>query len=143
MGITSDGPAKLSFVTRLVTGDIVSEKTTFDTKLRENVKTKTKVKDPVIVFFPNRTSQVMCSSEAERRGYLETPEIMNFESVTDQKSVAGQFKFAMHTKQRMDAWQQMEDRIVGDCISKSGHPFDQDVNYSKSSILAESFKEPA
>jgi len=141
MSMKTDGPATLAFVTRPVTGKIATVRTKFDTKLRENKQESVDVENPVIVFYPNRTSQVMSGKEAERRGYMEQPEILNFDSVTDQTSTAGRYKFAMHLKQRLDAWQQMEDAVVNGCISKSGHPFDQDTNYSKQTMMLAQFKE--
>lgn len=139
MAYSPDGPAMLTFVTRPVTGDVEIEKTVFDKKTRENHKVKGKLKDPVIVFYPNRTSQIMSAKEADRRGYLEQPDIMNFESVTDAKTHAGRYKFAMRMKDKLEAWQQMEDQVISGCISKSGHPLSSDANYSKKTMHFDDF----
>ena len=143
MGYAPDGPASLSFVTRPVTGTIEIEKTVFDKKERVNNKVKAIIKEAVIVFFPNRSSQVMSVKEADRRGYMAQPDIMNFEAVTDAKSPAGRYKFAMRMKDRLEAWQAMEDAVVNACVSKSGHPLAIEATYSKRTMFFDDFKEGA
>jgi len=140
MGYAPDGPASLTFVTRPVTGTVKMEKTIFDKKSRENSKVAVELLDPVIVFFANRSSQVMSGKEATRRGYLQQPEIMNFESVSDAKSAAGRYKFAMRMQDKLEAWQQMEDAVISACISKCGHPLDLDTTYSKRTMHFDDLK---
>lgn len=124
----------LSYVAREVIGDIKTTKTKFDAKLGENVQTEVTVKNPIIVFFPNRTSQVMPRAKAEQKGFLRQPEVLNLAQVQDQQTAAGRYKNAIRSSDRIDAWLEMEERVITDCVSGSGHPLPLDCNYSKNSV---------
>lgn len=135
MSITGEvSGVTLSYVAREVEGDIMTVKTKFDDKLGENVQKETKVVDPVIVFFPNNTSQVMARKTAEERGFLAQPEILNFAQVQDQKTAAGRYKNAIKNEDRIQAWLDMENKIITDCVAASGHPLALDCNYSDKSV---------
>lgn len=127
--------AVLRYVTREVEGNIETTTVRYDAKDGENKKKLSKVKDPVIVFLPNGTSQVFSRASAERKGFLETPEIINFESVTDASTVVGKFKFAMFEKDRLKYWQEMEQLIISRCTRKQGHPLPLDAMISKKSLF--------
>lgn len=137
MGFSTDnGPASLEFVTRLVTGSIPQETVKFDGKLRENARSVSSLKNAVIVFFPNGTSQVFSIDSARRRGFLERPRILNFEAVTDASSTAGKFKFAMTDDERHKYWEEMEQAVISTCMSRSGHPLPMDAGIDENSLFA-------
>jgi len=128
------GGAMLAFVTRDVTGDIETTKTKWDAKEGTNKQTVSKVKDPVIVFFPNGTSQVMAMKTAERKGFLERPEVLNLRAVDDTGSIAGKYKFAMSEQERAKYWMMMEQSIVSRCRQKGGEPVPRSAIISNESI---------
>jgi hypothetical protein len=125
----------LSFVTRQVIGDILDTKTRFDPLTGENITEEIKVKDPVIVFFPNGTSQVMSSKHAEGAGYLNQPEIMNISMVGDQRTPAGRYKNAIREEDRCRAWLDLEGVVINKCIGKSGHPLPLDCRVDENSLF--------
>lgn len=136
IGASADiGPATLEFVTRVVKGSVETTFTKYDKKLRETVQEVTLVRDPVIVFFPNGTCQVMPAKVAEKEGFLEMPKILNFEAVTDADTVAGKFKFALSDAQRKKHWLEMEQAVISRCMRRSGHPFPQGVDIENHSIV--------
>lgn len=125
----------LSFVTRVVKGAIPRTLTEYDEETKELAHKEVAIKEPVLVFFPNGTSQVLSSDQAEKKGFLGSPEIINFVSVTDAKTPAGRYKFAIRDKDRHDAWLEMEDNIIRHVLSKSGNPLPEGVTYERTSIL--------
>jgi len=131
----------LAYVTRAVIGEIKTTKTKFDTKLGENVTSETSVKDPVIVFFPNGTTQLLAADRAKILGFLEQPEIMNYSSVQDGKSPAARYKNAIRERDRIDAWLMMENAVIQRCVSKSGHPLPLDCIYADTSLYLSNEKE--
>lgn len=134
---------RLAYVARTIKGDIKTVETHFDKKNNENVQKEVKVKEPVIVFFPNGTSQVFPAKVAEKKGFLTQPDIINLDTVgSDTKTAAGRYKNAIRVKDREDAWLQMENNIVTSCIAKHGHPLPLDVVYSDQSMYLDTFKEP-
>jgi hypothetical protein len=132
---TDVGPATLAFVTRVVTGSIETTVTKYDKKLKETVQEVVAVRDPVIVFFPNGTCQVMPAKIADLKGFLEMPKILNFEAVTDADTVAGKFKFALSDAQRKKHWLEMEQAVISRCMRRSGHPLPKNVDVSDHSIV--------
>lgn len=135
MSVTSEySGVGLAYVARQIDGVIMTTSTKFDTKLGENVTKETEVRNPVIVFFPNGTTQVLAGDRAKILGFLEQPEIMNFESVQGGKSPAARYKNALREKDRMDAWHDLENAVINRCVSKSGHPLPLDCDYSKKSF---------
>ena len=124
----------LNYVAREVQGNIPCTLTKFDKDLGENVHEMTKVKEPVIVFFPNGTTQVMSRKRAEGLGFLEQPDILNFASVQDSKTPAGRYKNAIRESDRLNAWLTMENAVIQRCVSKSGHPLPLDCTYSDYSL---------
>ena len=130
------GGARLAYVAREVKGTIETTQTRFksDKNGGHNEQTVVEVKDPVIVFFPNRSVRVMPLKEADRLGFLKQPTVLNFEAVTDQNSVAGRFKFAINDSARHDAWKQMEQSIIANCQRKGGRPLPDGVTFSSDSI---------
>lgn len=138
MGMNSDtGGAVLRYVTRSVIGTIFTERTKFDTKKQKNVKEMVEVVDPVIVFMPNKSVRVMPQREAEALGLLEVPDIINFEAVTDKKSVAGKFKFAFTDRERMQHWKELEQQVISRCIQNHGYPIPREATISEDSIFYE------
>lgn len=132
----------LRYVTREIIGDIEVDKTEFDENTRENVLKKGKVKDPVIVFFPNKTSQVMARKRAEEKGFLNRPDILNFSQVTDQHTAAGKFKHALHEDERQAAWLDLENAVISKCVGRSGHPVNLECQISDESVyFSQKFKE--
>jgi len=125
----------LSYVTRLVTGEVLTTQTRYDVDDQELKTQELSIEEPVIVFFPNGTSQVFASKNAAKKGFLETPEILNFASVEDQKTPAGRFKFAIRDDQRRQAWLDMEENVVRRVLSKSGNPLPAGVDYEKKSLF--------
>lgn len=132
-GVDSGG-AILRFVTRAVSGDIFVEKTRFDTKEMKNVKTIVKLKDPVIVFMPNKSTRVMSMKEAEKLGFLQRPDIINFEAITDAKTVAGKFKFAFSDRERAEHWKELEQQVISRCIQSHGYPIPREASVSDESL---------
>ena len=137
MSIRADtGGAVLAFVTRLVKGEVLCEVTIFNAKTDKNEKQLVPVDEPVIVFFPNGSCQVLSFSEAHRRGFTSQPDILNFDSVNDTKTIAGKLKFAMNEEAKQEYWLQMEQVVIGACTSRGGYPLDYDkARYSDESIL--------
>lgn len=133
---TDVGLATLAFVTRSLKGSISQEKVKFDPKKKENVREHSKVFEPVIVFFPNGTCQVLPMKTAKSKGFLERPSILNFEAVTDASTVAGKFKFAMTDEERNKNWLLMEEAVINRCLARTGHPVPLDVEISEQSIFA-------
>lgn len=125
----------LSFVTRVVTGEVPTTLTEYDEETKELAHKEVTIKEPVLVFFPNGTSQVLSSVQAEKKGFLGSPEIINFVSVTDAKTPAGRYKFAIREKDRHEAWLEMEDNIIRRVLAKSGNPLPEGVTYERKSIL--------
>ena len=103
----------------------------------ENVSEEREMKDPVIVFFPNKTCQVMPSALAERKGFLGMPEVLNLATVEDHSTPAGRYKNALRLEDRQAAWYEMETTLINRCISGSGHPLPIDTTYSKDSFYFE------
>lgn len=136
MAVMSDnGGAVLQYVTRMVDGELPDNKVKFDKSSNKVVKIQQdNVETKVIVFFPNRSVQVMNIKDAERKGFLRQPDILGFESVVDAQSAAGQYKFAMRIEDRADAWLKMENALIGHCISKNGIPLPHGVGYSNRSL---------
>lgn len=130
------GGAQLAYVARAIDGDIVTHKTQFkqDKNGGHNEQKEVKVQDPIIVFLPNRSVRVMSIKEADRLGFLQQPPILNFEAVTDQKSTAGKFKFAINDDVRREAWMEMEQSLISNCQRKGGKPLPDGVYYSKDSL---------
>lgn len=135
MSVTSEfSGVGLAYVAREVIGTVTSTTVKFDAKLNENVEKENVVKDPMIVFFPNGTTQVLSAERAKILGFLEQPEIMNYASVQDGKSPAARYKNAIRERDRLDAWLDMENKVITGCVSKSGHPLPLDCDYSKTSF---------
>ena len=130
------GGARLAYVARQINGTIKTTQTRFksDKNGGHNEQTEVDLKDPMIIFFPNRSVRVMSMKEAERLGFLEQPPILNFEAVSDQKSVAGKFKFAINDKTRYKYWLAMEQSLISGCQRKGGRPLPDGVGYSNDSI---------
>lgn len=127
----------LSYVTREITeGEIPHSTVKFNKSKGENERTETTLKSPVVVFFPNKTCAVFSAKEAEEKGFMKQPDIINFEQVTDNKTAAGRFKFSMKMDQKIAAWTEMEDALIQLCVSKSGHPLPLDCRYSEKSMFA-------
>lgn len=127
----------LRYVVRELEGNITIQKAKFNTKLGENEFTEEAMLHPVIVFFPNGTSQVMERASAEKRGFLDMPQILNFDTVQDTKTPAGRFKNALTTKARREAWLQLEQAVIRNCTAKSGNPLPPDVTISSESVYFE------
>jgi hypothetical protein len=135
----------LGYVARKVTGKVMVNKTRFDDESGENVISEVAMKEPVIVFFPNKTCQVFERKIAEQRGFLQQPQVMNLAQVEDTHTAAGRYKSALRDSDRLQAWLDMENAIVTGCISSTGHPLDIDgVRYSdKSMYFTENVKSTA
>ncbi len=140
MAITSTESAILSFVTREVEGDIETEVSKFDQKLGEVKKTKVKVKEPVVVFFPSGSTQIFSRAAAERKGFLTRPDILNFESVQNSDTNAGKFKFAMMPAERIEYWEAMEQDVINRCCQR-GLPVPHETTFSKTSLFTEQYKQ--
>jgi hypothetical protein len=113
---------------------ITVSKTSFDKKEGANEQTEETLEDGVIVFFPNKTVQVMSMKRAEGLGFLRQPEILNLSQVEGQNTPAGRYKNAIKTSDRIKAWGDMENSLIQSCIARSGHPLPLDVHYSDKSI---------
>jgi hypothetical protein len=133
------GGAVLAYVTRVVTGDIFTDVSSFNNDTMKNETIKVAVENPVIVFFPNKTCQVLPMKVAERMGFLEQPVILNFESVDRPDTTAGRFKFAMSEEVRRQQWVLMEQDLISACMSRGGHPIPLDARISQNSLF---IKEP-
>jgi len=129
------GGATLAFVTRVVEGPITMETTAFNPDTSKNEKTKVEVEEPVIVFFPNGSSQVLPAKQAEKMGYLAQPVILNFEAVDKPDTIAGKFKFAMSEQDRKTYWIQMEQHVISACMRKGGYPIPRNCNVSETSLM--------
>lgn len=130
------GGAALAFVTRVVTGEVITPFSKFNQDTQKVERTMKKVENPVIVFFANGSTIVMEEKHAEEKGFLSMPTIMNFEAVVDAESIAGRFKFGLTEAIRKEAWQQLEDILISGCLSRGGYPLDQrKAQYSEKSIF--------
>lgn len=144
MSVTAElSGVALAYVAREIIGNIDTTRTKFDTKIGENVVSIVALQDPVIVFFPSGTTQVLSANRAKALGFLEQPEIMNYASVQDGKSAAARYKNAIREKDRVDAWLMLENAIIQKCVSKSGHPLPLDCTYSDKSFYLSYEKELA
>lgn len=123
----------LKYVTREVEGDIIARNTRFN-KEEGNIHVEVKVKDPVIVFFPNNSSQVMSKQLANSKGFLDAPEVLNLAAVDDHSTPAGRFKHAIRDSDRKEAWLDMENSIINGCIASTGHPLPRNATYKMESI---------
>lgn len=135
MAFGSDAGAVLSYVTRVVRGDIVTESVKFNEKERKNVVKTEKVTDPVIVFFPSGNCNVLSMKQAEKLGFLRKPSIMNFEAVTDENTIAGKFKYAFDTEEKARLWTMLEESLIQTCIRKCGVPLPRDAAYDENSLF--------
>lgn len=127
--------AVLSFVTRRVKGEVLTEVSQFDEKSEKNEKKYVPLEDPVIVFLPSGSVVLLSEAEAERRGLMEEPDILGIAEVNDTKSAAGKWKYAMNDKQRQAAWLVMEKAVIRGCTSRGGYPLDATkAQYSEDSI---------
>lgn len=125
----------LAYVAReVISGDVFTSVTKFDAKLKENIQSEEKVKNPVVVFFPNQSCQVMSMKAAEKKGFLKQPEILNFTDASDQVSAAGRYRNALREDARLQGWNDLENDIISACVSASGHPLPLDCRYSDNSI---------
>ena len=125
---------KLEYVLREIKGKLPDNTVKFSDKENANVFTQKNIVNPVIVFFPNKTTQVLSSKRAEALGFFRTPNIMNFSQVEDSSTAAGRFKFAVRDADRKNAWLSLETSIINNCIAKGGHPLPLEVNYSPESF---------
>lgn len=121
---TEAAGATLSFVTRRVIGEVLTEKTNFNEETQKIEKKVTPVVDPVIVFLPSGSVILLSEEEAARRGLLEMPEVLNIEEVNDTKTAAGKWKFAMNDAQRQKAWLILEQAVIRACTARGGYPLD-------------------
>lgn len=128
--------AVMSYVTRQISKGKIKTETAFRNDENELQKKEVAMTDPVVIFFPSKSCVVMEKKIAREKGFLEPPEIMNLETVQDQRSLAGRYKFAMTPEARMDAWQKMEDEIINAIISMRGNPLPEGCAYSKETIFA-------
>jgi hypothetical protein len=131
---TDVGPATLRYVARLVKGKATKERTHFNEVKQRNEKEIVELDDPVIVFFPNRSSLVFEARIAEKNGFFEQPEVLNLAHVEDERTVAGQYKFAMTVEKRAQAFKRLEDNVIARCVQTSGHPLPMGVEFSAKSI---------
>lgn len=131
------GGAVLAYVTRVVNGDIYQPRTTFSEDSQKNEQIEAPIENPVVVFFPNKTCQVLPMKVAEKLGYLQQPTILNFESVDRPDTTAGKFKFAMTEEVRRQMWKLMEQDVISACMSRGGHPLPLDARVSEKSIFVD------
>lgn len=124
----------LGHVAREIIGDIPLELTKFDTKEKKNVKKEGKVKDPIAVFFPKGQCLVLSRERAEKQGFLNRPEVMNIDSVTGSDTAAGRYKNAMDIEGRQQAWMDLEQQLINECLMKSGPPFPAGCSISEQSL---------
>ena len=133
----------LEYVARKINGTIPTEKTKFNVKQGANERQEAEVIDPVIVFFPNRTCQVMSMKKAERFGFLKMPEVMNLSQVEGKSTPAGEYKNGIRDKDKVAGWIKMEESLILACVNASGHPLPSRENadgllvadmYSKESL---------
>jgi len=128
------GGAVMEFVAREIIGDIPKMVSKFNEKTRETEQKATKVKNPVIVFFPNGTSQVMPLKQAEKGGYTRQPKLLNLQAVDDSETLAGRFKFAMTSEDRIEAWMMMENSVIDRAQGRNGRPVPEGCKISDKSL---------
>lgn len=127
--------ATLSFVTRRVIGEVLTEVCAFNEDTQKNEKKYVQVEDPVIVFLPSGSVVLLSEAEAEKRGLMDEPELIGIAEVNDTKTAAGKWKFAMNDKQRHVAWLIMEKAVIRGCTSRGGYPLDATkAKFSEDSI---------
>lgn len=131
-----DAGATLSFVTRRVTGKVMHSECRYDEGAEKVKVVEKEIERPVIVFFPNGGCLLMSEEEAEARGLIAEPELLNIEQINDTKTAAGKWKFAMSDEQRRKYWKIMEDSVIRLCTSRGGYPLDaSEAKFSTESIL--------
>lgn len=120
MALNSEGMKgpRLEFVVRPLKGN-------FNRAKHKVVNKKIEVsfeKEPAgyIVYMPNGSSYHMSHKELLKHGFDRQPSIINFETVNDTKSPAGQYKFAMDDKQRKVAWAALEEQVIKACHRRHG-----------------------
>ena len=116
--------ATLSFVTRRVKGEVLTEKTLFNEDTQKIEKKLVEIENPVIVFLPSGSVVLLTEEEAELKGLMDMPEVLNIEDVNDTKTAAGKWKFAMNDSQRQKAWLILENAVIRACTARGGYPLD-------------------
>jgi len=138
MSISSDTTGQLMYVLREIVGKVERTIRKIEdgtrNKVLELVPKDRDIKEPVIVMFPNGTSQVMTLFEAESRGFTRQPAIMNFEQVQDASTAAGRYKHAMMLEQKQAAWMEMETAIINTVLSSCGKPLPDGAEISEKSF---------
>ena len=137
MPVGSDrGPASLAYVTRDVIGEVtLSTRAVRDKKTGELSRQEVVLENPVVVFFLNGNAVLLSGKEAETRGFLRQPPILNFDAIDKPDSDAGRFKFAMRIEERTAAWYAMEQAVISRCVSKHGQPVPDGCRFSDKSLF--------
>ena len=133
MSVAASGVA-LTYVARQITGTLETFTRKYDEKKQEIVRIPHKIVDPVIVFFPNGSSQVLSTEEADKRGFFKTPTIMNFETVMTPDSPAGKVKFAMMEDEKRENWLLLEQELIAGVVSRFGYPLEEGLKMSEKSL---------
>ena len=137
--MVSDAVGIPFYVLRAVEGDLKVTKQipkrSNDTGLIELVKTEVIMEEPVIVFMPNATCQVMTLQQATQKGFTRQPQIMGFKDVEEgQNTPASRYKSALDMEDRQQAWVDMENIVINATLATCGMPVPQECSYSEKSF---------
>lgn len=113
--------ARLEFVLKPVRGGKVERTiTSWNPKTKKLEQTIVPEEAGFIVYMPNGHSYRLTGEQVKKRGYDRQPNILNLDKVTDTRSPAGRFKFAIDDKARQKAWTDLEAEVIKNCTRRHG-----------------------
>jgi hypothetical protein len=121
MSVTNgmSGP-RLEYVVRKIKTPIRRSVYTCDKEKKVLVAKDTEVVDAFMVYMPTGHSYRLSYAEVVKRGFDKQPTILNLDRVSDTKSAAGQFKFAINEDARIAAYKRLEEEVIASCTRKHG-----------------------
>lgn len=112
--------ARLEFVLRPLKGEKDRLIRAWDSAKKKIIATKSVEPAGYMLYLPNGHSYRLTEREVLKRGLHRQPNVMNFDSVKDASTPAGQFKFAINDSTRKTAWAAMEKQVIDLCKRRGG-----------------------
>jgi hypothetical protein len=94
-----------------------------DPKARQdnaNLRRMTEVEAGFMVFTPTGASYRLTKKQLIRQGFDRPPTILNREAAKDAKTPAGRFLLAIYEKDRVAAYEEMENEVIRHCSGRAG-----------------------
>ena len=110
--------ARLSYVARRFTRDWSRQ--IVIPKDGQNIREWVTEKGGYFIYIPSGNAYIMTNRMAQEKGYLEDPKILNLDSVTDNTTPAGMYKYARTDKARDKAYRLMEEELIKYCTRLTG-----------------------